>query len=107
MKANLIQKSYKDESFFTNCFYCPQGDMEVSFLNFYEVGYYEVLILKKWNLTGESSPQSDRFQNVGSKDEPKKTFKPQTQSNPMFIQNKSRYELLHLSFCTLLLKTIF
>ena len=69
VKVNLIQKSNLDESFVTKRSYCPQGDMEVSILYSYEAGHYEALIPKNWNLTGESSPKSDRFSDVeGGKD---------------------------------------
>ena len=86
MKVNLIQKSNLDESFVTKCSYCPQGDMEVSILYSYEAGHYEALIPKNWNLTGESSPQSDRFSNVESKDKPQKALKPQTMKKKKVVE---------------------
>ena len=66
VKVNVIQKDLTDGSFKRRCSFCPQGDVEVNILS-YEESHYEALVPKVWNLTGESSPQSDLLPDIKSK----------------------------------------
>ena len=65
VKVNVTQKDLTDGSFKRKCSFCPQGDMEVNILYSYEGGHYEALVPKVWNLTGESSPQTDLLSKSG------------------------------------------